>query len=80
MQLFSQLLSQPPIQLNQARQGMRFSSAVESVIMRGLAKEPPRRYPSAVDFGAALVEAVAQPADEKNGMMGKIKRMFGRDS
>jgi len=79
-EMFSQLLSQPPIPLNQARQGMRFSGAVEQVIMRGLSKEPPKRYADAVEFGTALAEAVAQPAEDKSGVMGKIKRMFGRDA
>src|SRR3954463_5739238 len=63
-EMFSQLLSQPPIPLNAARQGMRFSSIVESVIMRGLAKDPSKRFANSVDFGNALKDAVAQPAGE----------------
>ena len=77
-EMFSQLLSQPPIPLNNARPGMRFSTAIESVIMRGLSKEPPKRYANAVDFAGALTEAVSQPAEEK-GLFGKIKQMFGRE-
>src|SRR5213078_3177964 len=53
-EMFSQLLSQAPIPLNQARPGMRFSPAVETLIMKGLAKEPAKRYPNAVEFAAAL--------------------------
>jgi eukaryotic-like serine/threonine-protein kinase len=78
-EMFSQLLSQPPILLNQARPGMKFSSAIESVIMRGLAKEPAKRYASAVEFAQALKDAVAQPSDERPGIFGKLKSMFGRD-
>jgi eukaryotic-like serine/threonine-protein kinase len=79
-EMFSQLLSQPPIPLNQARPGMKFPAAIESVIMRGLAKEPPKRYASAVEFAEALREAVAQPAgEEKGGIFGRIKQMFGRE-
>jgi hypothetical protein len=78
--MFSQLLSHPPIPLNAARQGMRFPSAVESVIMRGLAKEPAKRYTSAVEFAATLRDAVGQPAEEeKSGLFAKLKHMLGRD-
>ena len=80
-EMFSQLLSQPPIPLNQARAGMKFSSAIEGVIMKGLAKEPAKRYASTVEFAAALTEAVGQPGgEESGGMFGKLKRMFGREN
>src|ERR1700754_4516393 len=39
-EMFSQLLSQPPIALNQAKPGLRFPNGVEAVIMRALSKEP----------------------------------------
>lgn len=80
-EMFSQLLSQPPIPLNQARAGLKFSPAIESVIMKGLAKEPAKRFASTVEFAAALKEAVTQPgAEESAGMFGKLKRMFGREN
>lgn len=80
-EMFSQLLSQPPIPLNQARAGMKFSPAIEGVIMKGLAKEPAKRYANAVEFAAALKDAVTQPGGEESaGMFGKLKRMFGRES
>jgi serine/threonine protein kinase len=79
-EMFSQLLSHPPIPLNAARPGMRFSSAVESVIMRGLAKEPAKRYANAVEFATALRDAVGQPAEEeRSGLLDKLKQMFGRE-
>ena len=43
-EMFSQLLSQPPIPLNQAKPGLRFPRAVEHVVMRGLSKDPRQRY------------------------------------
>ncbi|MGH7693398.1 MAG: serine/threonine-protein kinase [Gemmatimonadaceae bacterium] len=80
-EMFSQLLSQPPIPLNASRPGMRFPVAVESVIMRGLSKDPTKRYASTVEFASALTEAVAQPGgDEPGGIFGKLKQMFGRDA
>jgi eukaryotic-like serine/threonine-protein kinase len=82
-EMFSQLLSHPPVPLNSARPGMKFSAAIESVIMKGLAKEPAKRYASAVEFAAALKEAVALPGgsggDDKPGLFGKLKQMFGRE-
>jgi serine/threonine-protein kinase len=79
-EMFSQLLSQPPIPLNSARPGMRFSTAIESVIMRGLTKDPTKRYASVVEFAYALKEAVGAPAEEeKAGLFGKLKSMFGRE-
>jgi len=79
-EMFSQLLSQPPIPLNAARQGMRFSSAIESVIMRGLAKDPTKRFATAVEFAKALKESVGQPPEEeRSGLFGKLKSMFGRE-
>jgi serine/threonine protein kinase len=79
-EMFSQLLSQPPITLNAARPGMKFPNAIEAVIMRGLSKEPAKRYGSAVEFAEALRDAVALPGgDERSGLFGKIKQMFGRE-
>lgn len=79
-EMFSQLLSQPPIPLNAARQGMRFPASVEAVIMRGLAKEPEKRFPNAVDFATALREAVGQPVEVENpGFFGRIKQIFARE-
>ena len=79
-EMFSQLLSQPPVMLNQAKQGLKFPAAIETVIMRGLAKDPGKRYATTVEFASALTEAVGQPPDvEKQGLFGKIRQMFGRE-
>ena len=79
-EMFSQLLSQPPIALNAARPGMKFPSSIEAVIMRGLSKDPAKRYPTVVEFANALREAVAMPStEERAGLFGKIKQMFGRE-
>jgi serine/threonine-protein kinase len=79
-EMFSQLLSQPPIPLNAARPGMKFPAAIEAVIMRGLAKEPAKRYPTTVDFANALKESVTQPPEEeRSGLFDKLKHMFGRE-
>lgn len=79
-EMFSQLLSQPPITLNAARPGMKFSTAIESVVMRGLMKEPGKRYADTLEFAEALREAVSQTAEDRPGLFGKIKQMFGREA
>jgi serine/threonine-protein kinase len=78
-EMFSQLLSQPPIPLNNAKPGMRFPSAIESVIMRGLIKDPTKRYANVVEFATALRDAVATIGDPASGgFLGKLKQMMGR--
>ena len=80
-EMFTQLLSQPPIPLNKARPGLKFPAAVEAVIMRGLAKEPSQRYPNVLDFARALqasldpANQVAEP-EEKSGLLSRVKTMF----
>jgi serine/threonine protein kinase len=78
-EMFSQLLSQPPIPLNTARPNLRFPSAVEQVIMKGLSKAPTQRYPDAVAFAHELDKALSvaeEPA--KGGLLARVKDMFKR--
>jgi serine/threonine-protein kinase len=78
-EMFTQLLTQPPIPLNMARQGLRFPPAVETVIMRGLEREPGKRYPDALAFAQALRDAVAQPQEpEHRGLVSRLKSVFGK--
>jgi serine/threonine protein kinase len=79
-EMFSQLLSQPPIPLNQAKAGLRFSLPVETVIMRGLSKEPAKRYPDVIAFAADFSNALQKPSaeEEKPGFGAKIASLFGR--
>jgi len=77
-EMFSQLLSQPPIPLNQARPGLRFPSSVESVVMRALSKEPGKRYPDAVSFATELSKALSNPQDDEDeeGLLARMKSLF----
>src|SRR5205085_339403 len=79
-EMFSQLLSQPPIPLNQAKPGLRFSSPVEAVVMRGLSKEPAKRYPDVLAFAADFADAAARASedDDKKGFGAKIASIFSR--
>jgi serine/threonine protein kinase len=78
-EMFSQLLSQPPIPLNAAKPDRRFPAVVEQVVMKGLSKDPRQRYPDTVAFAVALREALTQPAapaDEDTGLLSKMKSLF----
>jgi len=78
-EMFSQLLSQPPIPLNQAKQGMRFSPSIEGVIMRALSKEPGKRYADVLQFASEFRDATMMPAEEeKSGFGSKLASLFGR--
>jgi serine/threonine protein kinase len=76
-EMFSQLLSQPPVALNLAKQGLRFPAPVEAVVMRALSKEPPKRYPDVIAFASEFCKASATPAvEEKHGFVSRLTSMF----
>jgi eukaryotic-like serine/threonine-protein kinase len=76
-EMFTQLLSQPPIPLNKARPNMTFNPAVEQVIMKALSKQPKDRYTSVTEFAQALREALlAEPDHEGGGFLSKVKGLF----
>ena len=78
-EMFTQLLSQPPINLNNAKPGVRFSSTVEHVVMRGLAKEPTSRYPDVLSFARELRTALdSGEVPVEDGIMTKMKKLFGK--
>jgi serine/threonine-protein kinase len=78
-EMFSQLLSQPPIPLNAARPNLRFPSAVEQVIMKGLHKDPKQRYSDSVEFSRELEQALlVADAPSKAGLFSKVKDIFRR--
>ncbi|HLS47331.1 MAG TPA: protein kinase, partial [Gemmatimonadales bacterium] len=74
-ELFQQLLSQPAVPLNQAVKGMRFSAALESVIMRGLERDRSKRYKTIDEFTQAFCTAAR---DEKPARGGFLASLFGR--
>ncbi len=74
-EMFTQLLTMPPIPLNEAKEGLHFRSEVEAVIMRGLAKKPAERYATVSEFAAELDKALKLPAQAPT-LMSKLKRAF----
>jgi eukaryotic-like serine/threonine-protein kinase len=82
-EMFTQLLSQPPVPLNKARPEIVYAAGVEEVVMRGLAKAPKDRYDSVISFADALATALTdpfptKPAADSSGLFSKMKGLFGR--
>jgi serine/threonine protein kinase len=76
-EMFSQLLSQPPIALNLAKPELRFPAPVETVIMRALSKEPDKRFVDVIAFAAEFCRASTSPVpEEKHGFVSKFTSMF----
>lgn len=76
-EMFTQLLSQPPVSLNKAKPNLRFPDAVEAVIMRGLSKAPNDRYASVDAFADALEAAVSAAPKAEGGLVTRLKGLFG---
>jgi serine/threonine-protein kinase len=78
-EMFSQLLSQPPVPLNEARAGLHFAPAVEQVVMKGLSKDPRQRYSDTCAFAEALRDALANSAvPVAPGLLDRMKSIFKR--
>ncbi len=83
-EMFTKLLSQPPAPLGTAKVGVHISAGIETVVMRGLSREPVKRYPSvrdfATDFRAAIddapVEPPPPPAEDDATLLEKARALF----
>ncbi|MGI9043201.1 MAG: serine/threonine-protein kinase [Gemmatimonadaceae bacterium] len=67
-EMFTQLLTLPPIPLNSAKERLNFSSGLEQVVMKALSKDPGSRYPDVMGFARAFQEAVEQPAEARDSV------------
>jgi serine/threonine-protein kinase len=83
-EMFTQLLTLPPIPLNSAKERLKFSPAVESVVMRALSKQPASRFHDVMAFTKAFQDAVSgtvatPPArsDEEEDNGGILSRFRG---
>jgi serine/threonine-protein kinase len=76
-EMFTQLLTMPPIPLGQANENLVFRPEVEEVIMRGLSRQPKDRYPSVMEFAVDLERTLALPVEEK-GKLSRLLRRFSR--
>jgi len=80
-EMFTQLLSQPPIALNKAKPGMQFPASVEAAVTKALAKNPKDRFSDVLEFAKELAAALATigeagSADASGGFMSKMKGLF----
>ncbi|HTS88852.1 MAG TPA: serine/threonine-protein kinase [Gemmatimonadales bacterium] len=73
-ELFQQLLTQPPIPLNQAVKGLRFPAAVEEAVMAGLERDLSKRSSTVDVFTANLCTALRQGGERKSF----LKSIFGK--
>lgn len=83
-EMFTQLLSQPPLPLNKARPGLQYAPVVEQIVMRALERAPKSRYADVLSFSEALGSAllslgVMDAGTETGGFFGKMKGLFRRD-
>lgn len=76
-EMFTQLLTMPPIPLSQADEDLQFRPEVEEVIMRGLSRQPKDRYPSVMEFAVDLERTLALPVEEKS-KLSRLLRRFSR--
>jgi len=77
-EMFTQLLTMPPIPLRNAGGGeLSFPPELDAVVMRALSRAPASRYPSVIDFANAFAESAAVPPDQPN-MLDKFKGLLRR--
>src|ERR1700687_4871366 len=77
-EMFTQLLTMPPIPLKDAGEGeLNFAPELDAVVMRALSRSPADRYPSVVAFANAFVKASQIPPDQPK-MMSKFKGLLRR--
>jgi serine/threonine-protein kinase len=77
-EMFTQLLTMPPIRLKDAGEGnFNFAPELDAVVMRALSRSPTDRYPTVVAFADAFVEATRIPPDQSK-ILGKFKGLLRR--
>lgn len=77
-EMFTQLLTMPPIPLKEAGEGdFNFAPALDDVVMRALSRAPVSRYPSVVAFAEAFTEAASMAPDQPK-IMDKFKGLLRR--
>ena len=73
-ELFQQLLTEPPVALNQAVKGLRFPPGVEEAMTAGLARELTVRSKTVDEFCLSLCTALRQSGERKSF----LQNIFGR--
>ncbi len=77
-EMFTQLLTMPPIPLKDAGEGkFDFAPELDTVVMRALSRSPTDRYPSVIAFANAFAEA-ARITPEQPKILDKFKGLLRR--
>jgi eukaryotic-like serine/threonine-protein kinase len=77
-EMFTQLLTMPPIPLKEAGEGeFNFALSLDAVVMRALSRLPANRYPSVIAFAEAFAKA-ATIEPEQPKIMDKFKGLLRR--
>ena len=77
-EMFTQLLTMPPIPLKDAGEGkFNFPAALDTVVMRALSRSPTSRYPSVMAFADAFKEAASLGSEEPR-MLDRFKGLLRR--
>lgn len=77
-EMFTQLLTMPPIPLKDAAEGaLSFTTALDAVVMKALSRSPAARYPSVQAFAKAFQEATLVEPDQPK-MFDKFKGLLWR--
>jgi serine/threonine protein kinase len=76
-EMFTQLLTMPPIPLKDATEQVQVTPEVDAVVMRALSRAPGQRYPSVLAFADAFQEATVV-ASEPPKMLDKFKDLLKR--
>lgn len=77
-EMFTQLLTMPPIPLKDAGEGdLNFTPALDAVVMRALSRSPAGRYPSVIAFAEAFREAANIEPDQPR-ILDKFKGLLRR--
>ncbi len=78
-EMFTQLLTMPPIPLRSAGEGdFNFAPELDAVVMRALSRSPTDRYPSVIAFANAFTEA-ARITPEQPKILDKFKGLLRRN-
>ncbi|HLA14076.1 MAG TPA: serine/threonine-protein kinase [Gemmatimonadaceae bacterium] len=76
-EMFTQLLTMPPIPLREASDEVRIAPALDTVVMRALSRAPADRYPSVIAFAEAFENAALQTSEPPK-MLDKFKDLLKR--
>src|SRR5688500_1877432 len=76
-EMFTQLLTMPPIPLKDASDEVRFTPALDAVVMRALSRAPAERFPSVIAFSEAFENAALQTNNSPK-MLDKFKDLLKR--